>query len=699
MKYAGALTSALQAIGAESRWCVWRMTAEGKKEPINPRTGGGAMSNQPSTWADYDMAYEMFRKLTSRDKETRYGFGFFLGGGYAGIDIDDCIDDSGKLSDMAVKIIERMNTYTEISPRKHGVHMLFRVSEGFTLDGKQGARKDALGLEIYCGARYLTVTGHVYGAEKPIELRENEVQEVYREYFVIPRENDAKKQRVNVPIWQNDLRVTGNESDNELWTRMFDSQNGAKIRALYNGDMSGHEEDHSRADLALCTYLAYWTGNDAMRIDRMFRQSQLMRVKWDEKHGAQTYGAMTIARAISTTPMYSPPVKVSRTPNNPAKDSGHDERAVQEVKRDIPPENRLQSDTDTHTVLTYLEKSLYGDLERVKAYRTRKTGYSNLDKYNSLFPGLYVIGSVTGNGKTTFCGQMADNLARAGETVLYFTLEQTELELVTKGLARLMAQEWLEKYGADALTKYTHTDAMSAINIRAGHITDSVQRAIETYKTFAERLRIIECSFATDITAISETVKKFMATHEGVKPVVIVDYLQLVRNPNARLSTKEAVDDNVRAFKKLSAENELAVIVISSLNRQNYLSVIDFEAFKESGGIEYTADVIWGLQLLVMNAGIFNTDKDLQTKRKFVHEAKNATPRKIELCGLKNRYGRSNTRYFFDYYAEYDLFIPYECEASEIDAEMENAYKAFKESSTSETSITGSSTRKIKDTK
>ena len=196
MKYAGALTSALQAIGAESRWCVWKYAEnpdnpqKPKKEPINPRTGGGAMSNQPSTWADFDTAY------TAREKFGAKGVGFFMGGGYAGIDIDDCIDDSGKLSDMAAKIIEKMNSYTETSPRGHGIHILCRVSEGFTLDGKQGVKKK--GLELYCGGRYLTVTGHVLGAEKPIELRENELLEIYREYFVIPRENEAKKRAVNV---------------------------------------------------------------------------------------------------------------------------------------------------------------------------------------------------------------------------------------------------------------------------------------------------------------------------------------------------------------------------------------------------------------------------------------------------------------------------------------------------------------------
>ena len=92
----------------------------------------------------------------------------------------------------------------------------------------------------------------------------------------------------------------------------------------------------------------------------------------------------------------------------------------------------------------------------------------------------------------------------------------------------------------------------------------------------------------------------------GVKPVVIVDYLQITRPLDNRVSTKDAVDSHVRAFKKLQVENDLIVLLISSLNRSNYLTPVDFEAFKESGGIEYTSDVLWGLQLSVMNDEMFD---------------------------------------------------------------------------------------------
>ena len=146
----------------------------------------------------------------------------------------------------------------------------------------------------------------------------------------------------------------------------------------------------------------------------------------------------------------------------------------------------------------------------------------------------------------------------------------------------------------------------------------------------------------------------------GVRPIVFIDYLQLIRPTEPRQTTKDAVDGHIRALKQLQIENELVIVLISSLNRQNYLTTIDFESFKESGGIEYTADVIWGLQLSVMNSEVFDTDKKLKTKRELVRQAKRATPRRIELLCLKNRYGVSSYTCEFDYYAKYDLFLPVE---------------------------------------
>lgn len=163
---------------------------------------------------------------------------------------------------------------------------------------------------------------------------------------------------------------------------------------------------------------------------------------------------------------------------------------------------------------------------------------------------------------------------------------------------------------------------------------------------------------------VKQYVEKYIEA-TGEKPVVFVDYLQVLQTQNQKLSKQERMDSIVTALKVLQKENDLVIVVISSLNRQNYLSPVDFESFKESGGIEYTADVVWGLQLQIMRSqDMFEKEKDIIKKRKAIIAAKKEIPRKVELSCLKNRYGISSYYVAFQYDPRYDLFVPdYEFEA------------------------------------
>ena len=87
-------------------------------------------------------------------------------------------------------------------------------------------------------------------------------------------------------------------------------------------------------------------------------------------------------------------------------------------------------------------------------------------------------------------------------------------------------------------------------------------------------------------------------------------------------------------------------------------SIIDFESFKESGSIEYSADVVWGLQLQIINDQAFTQAKGVSQKRRMIAMAKAASPRKVELVCLKNRYGIASYNCGFLYYPQFDLFTP-----------------------------------------
>ena len=293
----------------------------------------------------------------------------------------------------------------------------------------------------------------------------------------------------------------------------------------------------------------------------------------------------------------------------------------------------------------YVSGPMLRDAAAFRESGTVKSGYSNIDALTNIYPGLYVLGAISSLGKTTFVHQMADQMAQAGQPVLFFSLEQSILEMAGKSLSRVMARHDASK-------------AMTSLQIRKNMEDPRVSVAVAEYAVYAANLTIVECTFRADIDTIASVTSSYIQ-QTGKKPVVIVDYLQVIQPAEgSRLSTKDLTDYHVRRLKQIQVDHAVPVIVISSLNRQNYLSLIDFESFKESGGIEYTADVIWGLQLQCLHDPVFESQSKLNEKRETIRKAKAAVPRQVELVCLKNRFGISSYTCAFNYYPHCDLFVP-----------------------------------------
>ena len=291
----------------------------------------------------------------------------------------------------------------------------------------------------------------------------------------------------------------------------------------------------------------------------------------------------------------------------------------------------------------YIDTLMTGEIERFKD--DKKTGFANLDlQAGGLYGGLYVLAAISSLGKTSFALQLADQLAERGNDVVFFSLEQSRLELVSKSLARRTAQKDMAQ-------------AVTSLAIRKGYLPQRVLDASREYKAeVADRISIVEGNFSCNVSFIGNYIRQYIQ-RTGTRPVVFVDYLQILQPSEdlRRQSTKEAVDFTVTELKRLSRELDLTVIVISSVNRANYLTPIDFESLKESGSIEYSCDVLWGLQLQCLSDPEFDNG-NAKTMREKVQQAKVETPRKIELRCLKNRYGVANYSCYFDYYPANDLF-------------------------------------------
>lgn len=300
------LLQRLEIIPAEliqrRQWVCWRYEVrDGKptKVPCMPN-GNRADSTNPGTWSTFDQAVAGF---AGDEQMAGIGYVFAADDPYAGVDLDDCMAGDQVCAE-AQAIIDRLNTYAEVSPSGGGVKL-------FAIGAKPGARckttkvKGFKELEMYDRDRFFTVTGMKLD-RSPGSIRDctSEISALYREVFEQPLPPP--------PPMMRSRNVAVPESDDEVLRRVRASKQGAKFDRLWSGGVHDYGGDQSAADLALCCILAFWTGRDRSRMDSLFRQSGLMRPKWTARRGSQTYGELTITTAIEHTrevyrPGHEPP--------------------------------------------------------------------------------------------------------------------------------------------------------------------------------------------------------------------------------------------------------------------------------------------------------------------------------------------------------------------------------------------------------
>lgn len=276
-------------------------------EPVN------ASSTKPESWRPYQSTTEIYQAYAKKYD----GIGFVLkpGGGYVFIDIDKCVDDTGRISDNAQQIIDKFsNTYIEKSVSGKGYHILCKgCIDNYIFPGKTGSKtgKTAIDgikeIEVYQERRFLTFTGNVSSTSNNA-IAESQVAIDW--LFATYPSLNKRKQKNEVQAEPLRPRAELNLSDGELVDRIRKSKQGGKFSMLYDvGDTSGyscikkdgtiHNNDHSGADMALAEMIAWWT-QDAAQIERIFSASQLaQREKWQRKD----YRDMTVKQAIDNVRM------------------------------------------------------------------------------------------------------------------------------------------------------------------------------------------------------------------------------------------------------------------------------------------------------------------------------------------------------------------------------------------------------------
>jgi len=293
----------LQAL---DRWVCWQRESrdgKGTKVPYRAaRPHERASSTDPSTWGPFDMA------VAVAETGKAAGLGFVLGDGLVGIDLDNVLDEQNELrKDFPVEGIGAwlvaLGSYVEISPSGRGLHVIGLGELPSWSRNRKGP------VEVYSRDRYLTITGHVFeGLGRFGALRH--LDDFLDAAGLRQPESTNGSGLPVVPI---DL------DDRELLGRAMRAKSGGEFGDLYEGRWEGRYPSQSEADQALCNKLAFWTGRDSERMDRLFRSSGLYRQKW----GRDDYRERTLDKAIAGCgDTYTPRTRAQKSVESVAEKTG-----------------------------------------------------------------------------------------------------------------------------------------------------------------------------------------------------------------------------------------------------------------------------------------------------------------------------------------------------------------------------------------
>ena len=279
----------------ELKWVEARK--KNTKIPINPYDGSAGKSNDPNTWSDFDTA---MRALN--DVERADGLAFYFANGYVGLDIDHIdsnLEDWRAGDNDPNNLVNKFqdltdNTYMEVSQSGTGIHAIFK--------GKiPGKRRRKGNYEMYQTGRFFALTGNNIIPDPTIKsMSDDEMKTLYE--FLFGKDNIVQLHSESDNITPVDLSVA------EIIKRAENSaKTGTRFTMFMKGGWEQFYSSHSEADMAFANDLAFWTGRDCHKMDTIFRNSSLMREKFDEKHGAVTYGTSLLNKAINETQnIYNP---------------------------------------------------------------------------------------------------------------------------------------------------------------------------------------------------------------------------------------------------------------------------------------------------------------------------------------------------------------------------------------------------------
>lgn len=615
------------------QWFMWVAKDNGRndnklaKYPTNTK-------GEPIKWTDIDNLYTFDEVKHAYEHSNQFGGISFnvVGSGLTIIDIDM------NMHTMDLTPTEKplLNAgYVEKSVSGRGYHVVLNKALPNDQE-KHMYDKDGNRLEVFCNSGFVAITGDVYNNHAQIDSVETSQQFIdyllthYQSHNVSVDHTEPHTAQETVtgtfnPPNLNTSNVVGiwydtgghtlktrNISKRDLWER------SDKAMQSYNHDLSV-------ASYSLITELAYFLWDKPNELYDLILNNPY----WNEQDNYMKANAKRLKHDIK--------------------------KAIAQRKRSG---NVYQSAKDEQTsLLTHynnsnasnnLESFINGIKDNANTPPT-STGFTILDKtlQGGIREGLYVIGAISSLGKTTLVQHIADNIAKNGTDVLFISLEMARTELMSKSISRETYLDTIENNGdiSNAKASLDITDG-SKHNQFSDVEKALIKTGIKRYSEYAEHMYIVEAFGQIG----HDDVRELVGIHKertGRTPIVIIDYLQILKPSDPRQTDKANTDASVNALKQLSRDYKTTVLAISSLNRESYSRPMTLSSFKESGAIEYSSDVLIGLDFTKMLLDASSIDFE---------EEKDKAQRNITLTILKNRNGRTGGRINYLYNPRFNHF-------------------------------------------
>ena len=662
-----------------------------------PNTSRGARSNHIE---DFVSIYEAnkniedhFGDLVNIADETKTihqericGLGICLYDDIACVDVDSCINENGNFSPLAQELLEVLDSYSEISPSKTGIHIFFKYNpnewkkEDFNLKYYSNNSSRG-GFECYFPSvtpKYITLTG-------------NRIQSTSRELALISRntlEPLLVKYNKKTESQQEPISIDYTKESKELKEDIESIKRGLKkdkeFLRLWNRNLNEKEIDESSLDLSIFNKIVYWSNKDygasveALKESPFFKgKDEAHQLKWNRNDYLQKtfFEAMRKCRSTAKEDFEEwkrknhdrgkeVNISIDDFIENHLKDipqdeqEGHMEQIQQEPStEEVQQEQPVEFDSMFYKVGEFLEDLWNNKFKRIP------TGFKNLDKYLNggiALQSVVTLGGGTSIGKTSFALNIAMNMAKTNP-IIFVPLEMTNEQMFTKALSNLTKEKGWELSSEDIINKKLGIEQAKKIVEENSHLKNLY---------FVKPKKI-------DIESIMNLVnnyrEKLIAKGEN-EPVVFIDYLQYIR--------ANGKDDEARTIKKIQSllkdyvfKNNALLFLLIANSRGLEGARTTISSGRDSSDIEYSSDYNLQLNFAQWEYNEPQGEKKLQEldSRRILCSQE---PRKISLTIHKNRLGACGGIFDFKFYSTYNYF----CEARFNPEELKSSIQRAKQS-------------------